>query len=153
MRFRLALAIFVAVALSITGLSSPAQAADGVPTGCTNARQVGPTVKVRDSGWTLASVKLYRGRCNGATKKWAYVYIWKSLVDTNMDYRVTAAIIAPDASGPPTKGMRTGKRPRRQFFSFPIRAPGSCVSAVGVVRYLKSDGIWGSAQARTPAQC
>ncbi|HEX8866003.1 MAG TPA: hypothetical protein VF821_10150, partial [Lentzea sp.] len=79
--------IVPAVALSVLGLTSTAQA-EQAP-GCSSTVQIGSTGYIKKNGVKIASVKQFKG-CG---KNWAYTYVWDSHASEPGNFYSSAAMV------------------------------------------------------------
>ncbi|NKE61652.1 hypothetical protein FXN61_34800 [Lentzea sp. PSKA42] len=135
---RKAMLILPAVALSVLGMTSTAQA-EQAP-GCSSTVQIGSTGYVKKGNTTIASVKQFKG-CG---KNWAYTYVWDSYASKPGGFSSSAAMVV---NGDRDFGSNVNGRNKQDVWSKGTNTLTKCTRAYGEV-WGDGNVYWGQTDER-----
>ncbi|MEU0886047.1 hypothetical protein ABZ345_46355 [Lentzea sp. NPDC005914] len=130
--------ILPAVALSVLGLTSTAQA-EQAP-GCSSTAQIGSTGYIKKNGVKIASVKQFKG-CG---KNWAYTYVWDSYASLPGGFSSSAAMVV---NGDRDFGSNVNGRNKQNVWSEGTNTLSECTRAYGEV-WGDGNVYWGQTDER-----
>ncbi|MDT7789964.1 MAG: hypothetical protein QOF58_8383 [Pseudonocardiales bacterium] len=130
--------ILPAVALSVCGLTSTAQA-EQAP-GCSSTVQIGSTGYIKKNGTKIASVKQFKG-CG---KNWAYTYVWDSYASEPGGFSSSAAMVV---NGDRDFGSNVNGRNKQDVWSTGTNTITKCTRAYGEV-WGDGNVYWGQTDER-----
>ena len=130
--------ILPAVALSVLGLTSTAQA-EQAP-GCSSTVQIGSTGYIKKNGEKIASVKQFKG-CG---KNWAYTYVWDSHAAEPGSFFSSAAMVV---NGDRDFGSNVNGTNKQDVWSKGTNTLTKCTRAYGEV-WGDGNVYWGQTDER-----
>lgn len=135
---RKVMVILPAVALSVLGLTSTAQA-EQAP-GCSSTVQIGSTGHIKKGSTTIASVKQFKG-CG---KNWAYTYVWDSYAAKPGGFSSSAAMVV---NGDRDFGSNVNGRNKQNVWSEGTKTLTKCTRGYGEV-WGDGNVYWGQTDER-----